>query len=284
MPAAETAYQAPFAPHGPFQPAGTFATSVITPTELTPPDLPPSVPPAPAAPKPVRARRAILSAAVLAVGLLGALQATGLADPTVAAYFAVALGVIGVGMIVASLFGRVRGPVTLGNVHARFYGDETIYRPTSIADLNTDFDNNIGKTTLDLRQLDFSKAPAESISVRVNVGAIRVLLPPNVDATITGQVDVGGADVLGHHLGGIGNNPFSFTDTGADGKGGGSISSERRVDGSALVFGIVFAVIAGWWLLNRLVDWHLPNAGWIVAGVLILIGAVGVARSVRSRD
>ena len=60
--------------------------------------------------------------------------------------------------------------------------------------------------------------------------------------------------------------------------------SERRVDGSALVFGIVFAVIAGWWLLNRLVDWHLPNAGWIVAGVLTLIGAVGVARSVRSRD
>jgi phage shock protein PspC (stress-responsive transcriptional regulator) len=244
MPAAETAYQAPFAPHGPFQPAGTFATSVITPTELTPPDLPPSVPPAPAAPKPVRARRAILSAAVLAVGLLGALQATGLADPTVAAYFAVALGVIGVGMIVASLFGRVRGPVTLGillaigllvssiagNVHARFYGDETIYRPTSIADLNTDFDNNIGKTTLDLRQLDFSKAPAESISVRVNVGAIRVLLPPNVDATITGQVDVGGADVLGHHLGGIGNNPFSFTDTGADGKGGGSISIDTNVN------------------------------------------------------
>jgi phage shock protein PspC (stress-responsive transcriptional regulator) len=244
MPAAETAYQAPFAPHGPFQPAGTFATSVITPTELTPPDLPPPVPPAPRAPKPVRARRAILSAAVLAVGLLGALQATGLADPTVAAYFALALGVIGVGMIVASLFGRVRGPVTLGillaigllvssiagNVHARFYGDETVYRPTSIADLNTNFDNNIGKTTLDLRQLDFSKAPAESISVRVNVGAIRVLLPPNVDATITGQVDVGGADVLGHHLGGIGNNPFSFTDTGADGKGGGSISIDTNVN------------------------------------------------------
>ncbi len=244
MPAAETAYQAPFAPHGPFQPAGTFATSVITPTELTPPDLPPSVPPAPPAPKPVRARRAILSAAVLAVGLMGGLQATGLADPTVAAYFAVALGVIGVGMIVASLFGRVRGPVTLGillaigllvssvagNVHARFYGDQTVYRPTSIAGLSTGFDTNIGKTTLDLRQLDFSKAPPESISIRVNVGAIRVLLPPNVDATITGQVDVGGADIFDHHLGGIGNNPFSFTDTGADGKGGGSISIDTNVN------------------------------------------------------
>lgn len=58
--------------------------------------------------------------------------------------------------------------------------------------------------------------------------------------------------------------------------------SERRVDSSALVFGIMFAVIAGWWLLNQLVDWHLPNAGWIVAGLLILIGAAGIARALRS--
>ncbi len=60
--------------------------------------------------------------------------------------------------------------------------------------------------------------------------------------------------------------------------------SKQRVDSTALVFGIIFAAIAGWWLLNRLVNWHLPNAGWIIAGILIAVGAVGVARSLRSRD
>jgi hypothetical protein len=58
--------------------------------------------------------------------------------------------------------------------------------------------------------------------------------------------------------------------------------STRRVDGSALVFGIVFLAIAGWWLLDRLVNWHLANVGWIVAAGLIVAGAVGIARALRS--
>jgi type IV secretory pathway VirB2 component (pilin) len=58
--------------------------------------------------------------------------------------------------------------------------------------------------------------------------------------------------------------------------------SSRRVDSPALIFGVVFVVIAGWWLLDRLVDWHLAYAGWIVAGALILLGAAGIARAFRS--
>jgi hypothetical protein len=54
------------------------------------------------------------------------------------------------------------------------------------------------------------------------------------------------------------------------------------MDSSALIFGIVFLAIAGWWLLDRLVNWHLANAGWIIAGALIAIGVAGVARAFRS--
>lgn len=61
--------------------------------------------------------------------------------------------------------------------------------------------------------------------------------------------------------------------------------STRRLDGSALVFGIVFVTIAGWWFLNRSFDWHLPNAGWVVAAVLIALGGIGIARALRgTRD
>lgn len=61
--------------------------------------------------------------------------------------------------------------------------------------------------------------------------------------------------------------------------------SERRLDGSALIFGIVFISIAGWWFLDRNFDWHLPNAGWIMAGALIALGAAGIAKALRgNRD
>lgn len=58
--------------------------------------------------------------------------------------------------------------------------------------------------------------------------------------------------------------------------------SARRVDSSALIFGIVFLAIAGWWLLDRLINWHLANAGWIVAAALITVGVAGIARAFRS--
>lgn len=58
--------------------------------------------------------------------------------------------------------------------------------------------------------------------------------------------------------------------------------STRRLDGSALIFGIVFVSIALWWFLGRDFDWHLPNAGWIVAGALIVLGGAGIAKALRS--
>jgi hypothetical protein len=58
--------------------------------------------------------------------------------------------------------------------------------------------------------------------------------------------------------------------------------NSRRMDSTALVFGIVFAAIAGWWWLNRVVDVRLASAGWIVATALIAIGVAGIARAFRS--
>jgi hypothetical protein len=58
--------------------------------------------------------------------------------------------------------------------------------------------------------------------------------------------------------------------------------SSRRVDSTALVFGIVFLAIAGWWLIDRVVDWHFANAGWFLAAILIAVGVAGIARAFRS--
>jgi hypothetical protein len=52
----------------------------------------------------------------------------------------------------------------------------------------------------------------------------------------------------------------------------------------SLVFGLVFAVVAGWWLVGRYVmnvNLHIPNFGFIAAGILILLGLLGAIGSLR---
>jgi hypothetical protein len=56
----------------------------------------------------------------------------------------------------------------------------------------------------------------------------------------------------------------------------------RRPDAPALIFGIVFLGIAGWWLLDRSIGLDLPSAGWIIAGILILLGVAGVSSALRN--
>jgi hypothetical protein len=56
----------------------------------------------------------------------------------------------------------------------------------------------------------------------------------------------------------------------------------HRMDGVSLSFGLIFVAIAGWWLISRLVTVALPNAGWLVAGALIVFGIAGLLGAIRS--
>ncbi len=52
----------------------------------------------------------------------------------------------------------------------------------------------------------------------------------------------------------------------------------------SLTFGIIFAVVAGWWLVGRYVldlNIRVPNLGLFVAAGLILLGLLGVVGSFR---
>ena len=60
--------------------------------------------------------------------------------------------------------------------------------------------------------------------------------------------------------------------------------NNRRPDFPALIFGLIFLGIAGWWLLDRSVGLDLPSAGWIIAGILILLGVAGIASALRSNS
>ncbi|MEV6602349.1 hypothetical protein AB0M36_36685 [Actinoplanes sp. NPDC051346] len=45
---------------------------------------------------------------------------------------------------------------------------------------------------------------------------------------------------------------------------------------------MIFLLVALWWAVSQLVSVRLPELGWLVAGVLILFGTVGLLGAIRS--
>ncbi|GGQ66100.1 hypothetical protein [Couchioplanes azureus] len=56
----------------------------------------------------------------------------------------------------------------------------------------------------------------------------------------------------------------------------------HRTDGISLSFGLIFLLAALWWAIAKIVTVRLPQPGWLVAGVLILFGTVGLLGAIRS--
>jgi len=56
----------------------------------------------------------------------------------------------------------------------------------------------------------------------------------------------------------------------------------HRTDGVSLSFGLIFLLVALWWAVSRVMTVHLPEPGWLIAGALILFGAIGLLGAIRS--
>src|SRR5690349_17407989 len=56
----------------------------------------------------------------------------------------------------------------------------------------------------------------------------------------------------------------------------------HRTDGISLSFGLIFLFIALWWAIAQVVTVRLPAVGWLVAGGLIMFGAIGLLGAIRS--
>ena len=62
-------------------------------------------------------------------------------------------------------------------------------------------------------------------------------------------------------------------------------SAWHRTDYLSLIFGLLFLATAGWWAAAYYLDWvfdvRLPDAGWVLAAGLIVLGLVGILASLR---
>ncbi len=194
---------------------------------------PPGPPPAPRARSVLFALTA--SCVLIALGALGAADASG-ASVRAGTYPALTLAVVGVGLLAGAWFGRSRGLIVVGLVLAvvtagavgadrigNFGGDavDLTLRPTTVAELPTSAEYAVGSATFDLTGVDFSNADA-SMQVSIGAGEIIVIVPPDVDVTVTASMGVGEVLLFSDSSGGPGVDR-TVTDLGPDGTGGGSL-------------------------------------------------------------
>lgn len=238
-------YRPPFAPHGPY----AAGPSPYPYPGLGPRPAPVPVPPPPPAPPRPHSRLGLitLSLALVAMGVLAiiALASGGLPAQT---YIAVALAVVGLGLVIGAWVGRARWLIALGVLlslslaisvgvgrvgHVERGSGDITWRPTSVADIANSYDRGAGTITLDLTGVDFTNQQ-KTVAMHVNAGNVRVILPSTVDADVQARVGTGDARVFGTHWSGIGDGQRQIVDNGPDGPGGGRLELDIRVDLGAL--------------------------------------------------
>ncbi|PZG09167.1 hypothetical protein C1I95_29300, partial [Micromonospora craterilacus] len=227
-------YRPPFAPHGPY--AGQ------TPV----PQPPPKKPKPPKKPRERSALGAItFSLIFIALGVVCLLDMLGVFGIGASGYFAAALAVIGLGLLVGTWFGRARWLIALGLVSAAALGVATVaesydrvrgvggsvtWAPTEHRDLAVRYEQSFADAVLDLRAIDFDQQDTE-ITVVINFGEATVVVPPNVDVTATAQLTAGDANIFGERRSwGMDNQPRETVDLGADGPGGGKLRLNLHIN------------------------------------------------------
>lgn len=155
--------------------------------------------------------------ALLAIGL-GALGIVA-TDHRLApgAWAALAVAVVGAMLVLGAFVGRPGGLLPLGIVlvpvlaastavgHARFADHEVVFTPGSAAAVSAVYDAPNGSTLLDLGNVsDAAALDGRTITVRLDAGRARVVLPPGLAADVDARIRYAGSvDVDGHESAGL---------------------------------------------------------------------------------
>ncbi|GAB3295342.1 PspC domain-containing protein [Parasphingorhabdus pacifica] len=216
--------------------AAPFAWDLPEPTDPAPPEPPPP------------SRRWISFTVLGATVLAGLLTLAASGAPYQAA--AVALGVLGVGMIVASFVraGRklalVAIPLAALAVVLSVLSDSGPWRgvtnrsitPVTIEAVQPNYDASVGNIELDLTEMTIPPVPVNgptSTTVEVGMGNIHVRIPPELDVTTSCSADRGQVRCLAGERAGE-RVSTETTDFGTDGPGGGHITLDLRVDSGSV--------------------------------------------------
>lgn len=190
------------------------------------PTLPQEPPPKEAKPRSILGRLTF-AATLIAVGALALLDAAGILFPGFVHYVAVALGVVGVGLIVGTFIGRARWLIAVGLLLVpvlqllagvvpiwSFTGEagDVYYTVTSTQEIDDQYEIAAGTLYLDLTSLAVEPGAARrEFAVSVGAGEIRIDVPTGVPVRVDAEVGIGMVRLFGDERVGIGVDSSAAT-------------------------------------------------------------------------
>ncbi len=206
-------------------PAGGSTTPPAVPTP-TPPDLPPAKPKE-------HSILGRLTLGVMAIGLgvlalLDNIQGVPI-DPEPYHYLALAVTILGAGLLVGSILGRARWLILVGlilvptlmfssiwewNLDSRDFDLRTT--PLTFAEVGGDYGIDVGNLQIDLTELPWDGEEI-SIDAGVDAGNMVIVLPDGVGIVGTATVDIGRVSEAGRSSSGLGDPHLDWDEPGEDG-------------------------------------------------------------------
>ncbi len=195
---------------------------------LTPPILPPS------ASKPKERSilgRLTMGFTLLGLGILAVLDNVAAIpiDPAPRHYMALAVTIVGVGLLIGAFAGRARWLILVGAVliptlflSPVFEWDwssetfDVLVQPDTFADVEDFYSIDVGNLVIDLTQLPWD-GETINITARVDAGNIEIRVPEDVGIVGEARVDVGRVGAPGRQSSGLGNPGLDFDETGTEG-------------------------------------------------------------------
>jgi phage shock protein PspC (stress-responsive transcriptional regulator) len=208
-------------------PAGSGPVGGVVPPTPTPiPPPPPAVPPKPR--ETSLLGRLTIGVMLVSLGVLAILDnISGIPiEPEPRHYMALAVTVLGVGLLVGGFIGRARWLILLGVVMVPTMAFSPVFEydwntddfdqrvsVDTFAELDEVYSLEIGSVYLDLTELPWEGEVIDLV-VEVDAGNIEIDIPEGVGIVGTAAVDVGRVGAPGREAAGLGNPELTFNDPG----------------------------------------------------------------------
>ena len=192
------------------------------------PALPPEPPPPEAKPRSILGQLTI-AAMLIGVGGLALLDAAGILYPGFVHYAALALGIVGAGLLVGTIIGRARWLIAIGLLlvpvllvasvipswsFSGEVGDE-FFSPATLAQIRQPYELAAGSLHIDLTSLDEDEIDSAlrtvDIEVRIGAGEIQIDVPRGLAVSVEASVGVGVVDLFGDERAGLGVSSSAIT-------------------------------------------------------------------------